>query len=1449
MKLNLFGNMPLILPRDPQSAMEAATKNYVDRTMSTHAENVALHLTTAQNAWLDAITVTAEEVNAIAGLSGNVVEQLALKLDKAGGTMTGALHLSGDPVDPTQAATKNYVDTKDALKVNKAGDSMSGFLTLHANPETNMQAAPKQYVDATVAAHTSNTDLHVPANQVDFLKTSTITGAEANSLLGVTGNVQTQLNAKLDKSGGTLTGPLVLPGAPTENLQAATKQYVDQEAAKKLNLTGGTLIGPLVLSGAPATADQAANKQYVDSSLQTHAADEALHLTAAQNTLLDGLTVTHTDINRLSGVTGNVQTQLDTKFDKAGGTVSGDITLAEGKAVFVSKAPATDSELVNKAYVDFLIQGQEWRDPVSGINLVSTTTSAPPAEPVESDIYIVGAAATGAWAGKEGYATVFVEGAWRFLQERAVQVGDRFGVALRSETAVTAELTAHAKTLVTVTNATVGAMAFTSDPNSAGSTTLVFDEDAPDFGVSYSFNDAGNWVPTNTSVNLTTGDGLKLQGSTLNVNIGKGLELNGDNQVQVSVAPDLALKTQADQLTLTTDGVTLVQTGGVLAMSPAAVAAIGNAVTKTGTSDVTGTIAVQVGGKVTLADAPVAATDATNKQYVDSKASGLQTSVEGLDGRLQALETDPVTKQYVDQEDAKKLDKAGGTLTGPLQLSGDPASALHATPKQYVDSTLKAHADSTELHLTPDQNTLLDGLTVTHTELNRVAGATSNIQDQLNDRLPLGGGTMTGPITLSGAPLAAAHAATKGYVDGEVGQKVAKAGDTMTGFLVLHADPSAAMHPATKQYADSNLAAHVNSDLVHMTPDQNAFLDAVTVTAEEVNQLAGITVNVQDTLNGKLDKAGGTMTGVLTLSGAPAANLHAATKQYVDSNTTNKLPLAGGTMTGSLILSGAPVADAEAATKKYVDDALSGAGGDLSAQINNRVAKAGDTMTGFLTLHSAPTQDLHAATKKFVDDSVSALSASVDADLQVTDQNVAALRTDVDGLLADPVTKNYVDTQDAARVSKSGATMTGFLTLHSDPQSPMHAVPKQYVDAVAQGLKTKPAVRLATTENLVGTYNNGTAGVNATLTASANGALVADGVTPMVGDRVLLRMQTNKLENGDYVVQQVGNAATPFVLKRVVTADESAEIPGAYFYTYDGVTLKGTGWALVVDNPVTFGIGVDDIMVNQFSGQGSLIAGDGMKLTGNTLDIIAADPTRITVNADSIDLTPTGITPGAYTKVTVDGYGRVLTATNPTTLAGYGINDAQPKSTLLTNLAGVSTKGILVLDAGGQATTRQLEVLGIGLSVSNKDGGTGDITITSNATDAATAGTVVARDASGNFSANTITAAVNGNASSATVLKDSRNFSISGDVVADPEAFNGAGNVVLATQLTATGVTAGSYTKVTVDAKGRVSLGENPTTVAGYGIIDAATIEYVNSKIADLEARMDALHLYVTSRM
>ena len=46
--------------------------------------------------------------------------------------------------------------------------------------------------------------------------------------------------------------------------------------------------------------------------------------------------------------------------------------------------------------------------------------------------------------------------------------------------------------------------------------------------------------------------------------------------------------------------------------------------------------------------------------------------------------------------------------------------------------------------------------------------------------------------------------------------------------------------------------------------------------------LDGVSAAKVTAWDGKLDKSGGTMTGTLTLSGAPTADLHAATKKYVD---------------------------------------------------------------------------------------------------------------------------------------------------------------------------------------------------------------------------------------------------------------------------------------------------------------------------------------------------------------------------------------------------------------------------------------------------------------------------------------------------------------------------------------------------------------------------------------
>ncbi|MCX7920387.1 MAG: hypothetical protein N3A72_12450, partial [bacterium] len=131
-------------------------------------------------------------------------------------------------------------------------------------------------------------------------------------------------------------------------------------------------------------------------------------------------------------------------------------------------------------------------------------------------------------------------------------------------------------------------------------------------------------------------------------------------------------------------------------------------------------------------------------------------------------------------------------------------------------------------------------------------------------------------------------------------------------------------------------------------------------------QIGILTTYADNGLSTKVNKAGDTMTGFLTLSADPTNNLHAATKQYVDNNDALKVSKSGDTMSGALTLHADPVNNLHAATKQYVDsnDAL-------------KVNKAGDTMTGFLTLHADPTSDLHAVTKQYVDTNITSINSAL----------------------------------------------------------------------------------------------------------------------------------------------------------------------------------------------------------------------------------------------------------------------------------------------------------------------------------------------------------------------------------------------------------------------------------------------------------------------------------------
>jgi hypothetical protein len=378
-----------------------------------------------------------------------------------------------------------------------------------------------------------------------------------------------------------------------------------------------------------------------------------------------------------------------------------------------------------------------------------------------------------------------------------------------------------------------------------------------------------------------------------------------------------------------------------------------------------------------------------------------------------------------------------------------------------------------------------------------------------------------------------------------------------------------------------------------------------------------------------------------------------------------------------------------------------------------------------------------------------------------------------------------------AALPKAGGTMTGNLVLNADPTASLQAATKQYVDTIAaDGIHYHTPARVEAPANLPSTYDNGTSGVGATLTNSGTQvAIVIDGVALSSADRVLIYQQTDPAHNGVYTVTTVGSVSTNWVLTRATDADSygpsdpDALGQGDAFFISAGDTGAGETYVMTTVGTITFG--TTGIVFTQISATAIYSAGTGMALTGTVFSIgqdvgTGDSPTFVNVtagltgNASTATALATGRTIGmtgdvVWTSAAFDGSGNVT-----------GTATIQPNSVAL----GTDTTGNYV-GAGA--------VSGIGLSGSlAAEGGT--FTVVSNATDVNTGATLVARDASGNFSAGIITAALSGNASTATALATGRTISLTGDVTGTSAAFDGSGNVSIAATIAADSVALGTDT-------------------------------------------------------
>lgn len=178
--------------------------------------------------------------------------------------------------------------------------------------------------------------------------------------------------------------------------------------------------------------------------------------------------------------------------------------------------------------------------------------------------------------------------------------------------------------------------------------------------------------------------------------------------------------------------------------------------------------------------------------------------------------------------------------------------------------------------------------------------------------------------------------------------------------------------------------------------------------------------------------------------------------------------------------------------------------------------------------------------------------------------------------------------QNASAVAITGGTITGL----GSPSASSDAATKDYVDneVAAGGLSGLASCAYATVAVLpdTPTYANGTAGVGATLTAGANGALSIDGVAVAPGDRVLVKDQADAEENGIYTVTDEGDGSNPYVLTRATDFDTAAEmLRNSFALIEDGSTLAATSWLL---QTTVATVGTDSVDFVQFAGGGGITA-------------------------------------------------------------------------------------------------------------------------------------------------------------------------------------------------------------------------------------------------------------------
>lgn len=507
---------------------------------------------------------------------------------------------------------------------------------------------------------------------------------------------------------------------------------------------------------------------------------------------------------------------------------------------------------------------------------------------------------------------------------------------------------------------------------------------------------------------------------------------------------------------------------------------------------------------------------------------------------------------------------------------------------------------------------------VTNTEIQYLSGVGSNIKDQLDDKLDISAASSTyAPIS---------NPTFTGTVSGITKSMVG------LGNVDNTSDGDKPISSATQSAL--NLKSNLNSPTftgIVVLPEQTSIGN---VSDSEISYLNGVTSSIQTQIDSKAYST------ELSSHASDTTSVHGiadtselATKTYANS--------AVSTHNSSTNVHG--IADTTAlATKTYADGIGTTAASNLSnhesdttnihgiadtsvlvtttqlALKQDKVTGVSDTEIGYLDGVTSAIQTqldgksstghthTSSAVTDFTEAAQDAIGNSLGSGLSYND-STGAISVDTSTIQArvanvsdteigylDGVT-SAIQTQIDSKLSKSGGTMTGDLTLAGAPSADLHAATKAYVDNVVSGINFHEAVRVATTANI-----------------TLSGTQTIDGVSVVAGNRVLVKDQTDQKTNGIYVV----DAST---WSRAADADNTpdGELKGGDFC----LVLEGgqSGYGYVCSNTSAITIGSTNITYTAFNAAKAIVAGSGLtESTPGTLDIATGGVTSAMIENGTI---------------------------------------------------------------------------------------------------------------------------------------------------------------------------------------------------------------------------------------